>query len=81
MVCDIGWILDVFVEQNRAIIWLKTIDGNVLKLLDDYQPNFYVLPMDEFDGSALFQILSQEHMVTKVEWEQKFRDLFDTANR
>jgi DNA polymerase elongation subunit (family B) len=76
----IGWILDVYVEQNRAIIWIKTIEGNVLKLLDRYYPNFYMLPKDEFAGGALFQILSQDPIVEKVEWVQKFTDLFDTAN-
>jgi DNA polymerase elongation subunit (family B) len=71
-----GWILDVSIEQNRAIIWIKTIEGNILKLLDSYHPNFYVLPKDE----SLFEIMSQEPMVSKVEWVQKFTDLFDTAN-
>ena len=71
-----GWILDVCIEQNRAIVWIKTIEGNILKLSDSYHPNFYVLPNDE----ALFEIMSQEPMVSKVEWVQKFTDLFDTAN-
>jgi DNA polymerase elongation subunit (family B) len=80
MARNTGWILDVSIEQNRAIIWIKTIEGNVLKLLDEYQPKFYVLPKDEFAGSALYQILSQESMVSNVEWTEKFTDLFDTAN-
>ena len=71
-----GWILDISIEQNRAVIWIKSIEGNVLKLLDAYQPNFYLLPKDE----SLYQIISQEPMVSKVEWVQKFTDLFDTAN-
>jgi DNA polymerase elongation subunit (family B) len=75
-----GWILDVSIEQNRAIIRIKTIEGNVLKLLDAYHPNFYVLPKDEFAGSALYQMLSQEFTVTKVEWVQKFTDIFDAVN-
>jgi DNA polymerase elongation subunit (family B) len=75
-----GWILDVSIEHNRAIIWIKTTEGNVLRLVDKYQPNFYVLPKDEFAGQALFQILSQVPMVEKVEWVQKFTDLFDIAN-
>ena len=72
-----GWILDVSVEQNRAIIWIKTIQGSILKLTDSYHPNFFVLPRDENAGAALVQILTQESMVKKVEWEYKFTDLFD----
>jgi len=46
-----GWILDVSVEQNRAIIWIKTIKGNTLRM-DTYQPIFYILPEDEEGGSV-----------------------------
>jgi DNA polymerase elongation subunit (family B) len=80
MIHSSGWLLDVSIEQNRAIIWIKTIEGSILKLMEDYQPNFYVLPKDEF-ATALFQILSQETIVKKVEWEQKFTDLFDTKSQ
>jgi hypothetical protein len=75
-----GWILDISIEQNSAVIWIKSIEGNVLKLLDAYQPNFYLLPKDESAGSALYQMLSQESIVTKVEWVQKFTDIFDAEN-
>src|SRR5690348_1319867 len=78
MACDTGWILDVPIEQNRAIIWIKTTEGNILKLLDEYQPNFYILPNNA--GSSLYQILSQESMVSNVEWTEKFTDLFDAAD-
>lgn len=68
----IGWILDASIEQNRAILWIKTMEGNILELTDTYQPNYYVLPKDEFAGVALFQSLSQQSSVKKVEWENKF---------
>ena len=77
MDCSTGWLLDVSIEQNRATIWIKTSEGIILKLIDTYQPNFYVLPKDENTGADLFQILSQQSMVKKVEWEDKFTDLFD----
>lgn len=68
-----GWILDIYVEQNRAIIWIKTSEGQTLKLFDTYEPTFYVLPK----GAEIFQILSHENNVRKVEWVNKFTDLFD----
>src|SRR5262249_28927942 len=76
-----GWILDVSIEQNRAKICIKTTEGNILNLTDSYQPSFYVLPTNEISGAELFQILSQETAIKKVEWEQKFTDLFDPENR
>jgi DNA polymerase elongation subunit (family B) len=76
MDCSTGWLLDVSIEQNRAIIWIKTSEGIILKLIDNYQPHFYILPKDEYAGADLFQILSQQSIV-KVEWEEKFTDLFE----
>jgi DNA polymerase elongation subunit (family B) len=81
MVHSTGWILDVSIEQNRAIIWIKTTEGNILRLTDTYRPNFYILPKDEDAGATLFQILSQESVAKKVEWEYKFTDLFDPESR
>ena len=76
MECSAGWLLDVSIEQNRATIWIKGSEAKILKLVDTYEPNFYVLPKDENTGADLFQILSQESIVKKVEWEDKFTDLF-----
>src|SRR2546428_3445419 len=72
-----GWLLDVYVEKNRAILWIKTLEGKILKLVDTYQPTFYVLPKNGYTGAALFQVLSQQSTVKKLEWQDKFTDLFD----
>ena len=77
MDCSTGWLLDVSVGQNRTTIWIKTIEGIILRLIDTYQPSFYVLPKDEYAGADLFQILSQQSIVKNLEWEDKFTDLFD----
>ena len=53
----IGWILDVTVERNTAILWIKTIEGNILRLTDKYQPSFYILPKNGIAGDELFHIL------------------------
>ena len=49
-----GWILNVSVEGNRAIIWIKTCEEQILKLFDTYEPTFYVLPKDEDAGAEIF---------------------------
>jgi hypothetical protein len=66
MDCNTGWLRDVSVGQNHATIWIKTSEGTILRLIDTYQPSFYVLPKDEY--ADLFQILSQQSIVKKVEW-------------
>ena len=72
-----GWILDVSVEQNRAIIWIKTSEGQTLKLFDTYEPTFYVHPKDEDAVVEIFRLLSYQTGVRKVEWKNKLTDLFD----
>lgn len=74
---NIGWLLDVSIQQNHATIWIKTTDGKILRLTDTYEPNFYVLPKNESAGVELFHSLSQEPKITKVEWQNKLTDLFD----
>jgi hypothetical protein len=75
----VGWLFDISIEHDNAVIWIKTTDKKVLKLTDPYHPSFYILPRNETDGSYLFQILSrQQDIVEKVSWEEnKFTDLFD----
>ena len=70
----IGWLLDVTVEQNAATMWVKTTQGDLLRLTDKYQPCFYILPRNEQAGTELFHILSQQHK-TRVEWQSKHTDI------
>ena len=74
----IGWLFDISIENDQAVLWIKTIDRQILKLIDSYQPGFYILPRNESDGVQLFQILSQQATVAKVRWEEeKLTNLFD----
>src|SRR6266702_8414658 len=72
----IGWLLDVSIEENHAIIWIKTTDGHTLKLIDSYESCFYILPKSDTDGFQLFQILSQQTSAKNVSWDEKYTDLF-----
>ena len=45
--------------------------------MDAYQQDLYVLPKNEHAGAELFQILSQQPKIKKVEWKNKFTDSFD----
>jgi hypothetical protein len=69
-----GWLLDVSIDNDRAILSIKTEeDGQILKLRDSYHPGFYILPRNE----SLFQILSREEEIS-VSWKDKHTDLFDS---
>jgi DNA polymerase elongation subunit (family B) len=78
----IGWLLDVSIEQDKAVLWIKTVDKNILRLTDTYQPFFYLLPRNEQDGQYLFRVLSQQSAIKKVSWEEnKLTNLFEEGGR
>jgi DNA polymerase elongation subunit (family B) len=74
----VGWLLDLYVEDDKTVIWIKTQKGKVLKFIDDYNPCLHILPKTEYDGKQLFRILPQQiDIVTKISWEHKRINLFD----
>jgi DNA polymerase elongation subunit (family B) len=78
----IGWLLDVSIDNEYAILSIKTEeDGQSLKLKDSYRPRFYILPRNEHDGLHLFQILSREEEEIAVSWEDRYTNLFDKTNQ
>ncbi|MGC2425706.1 MAG: DNA polymerase domain-containing protein, partial [Nitrososphaeraceae archaeon] len=76
-----GWLLDVYIEEDQAVLWIKTEEGNSLKLVDCYEPYFYIEPKSEKDGTELFQILRDMELVTELRWEQKFTDITNNATQ
>ena len=77
-----GWLFDVSVENDKAVLWIKTAYKKILKLRDSYHPSFYILPRNEVDGLSIFQILSQQQdIITKISREEdKFTNLFDITD-
>jgi len=75
----VGWLLDLYVEDDKIVVWIKTQeDGKAFKFIDNYNPCLYVLPKTEYDGEELFRILSQQtNIVTKISWEYNLTNLFD----
>ncbi|MDQ3903133.1 MAG: hypothetical protein M3247_05800 [Thermoproteota archaeon] len=57
----VGWLLDVSIENDHAILSIKTEeDGQILKLRDPYRPGFYILPRTESDGLHLFKFYPEK---------------------
>jgi hypothetical protein len=63
----VGWLFDISIENDKAIIWIKTEDKKILNLRDSYKTSFYILPRNESDGLQLLRVLSQQQdIVEKV---------------
>ncbi|HJT48123.1 MAG TPA: hypothetical protein VJ729_08055 [Nitrososphaeraceae archaeon] len=77
MTSSIGWLLDVSIDNDHATLWIKTEEGELLKIRDTYHPESYILPRNEADGTHLFQVLSIEEEIS-MRWEDKHTNLFDS---
>lgn len=76
-----GWILDAYIEYDEVVLWVKTIEGNALKLVDKYNPSIFLLPKTENAGRELVQIFSDLELVMKTQWVDKFIDVNDNITR
>ncbi|MEM2873788.1 MAG: DNA-directed DNA polymerase [Nitrososphaerales archaeon] len=77
MKSKIGWILDAYIEEDEAILWLRTEKDEIIKLRDKYNPSFYILPKSKEDGDRLFSLLQREASVVRAQWEHKYTNLSD----
>ena len=50
------------------MLWIKTEDGQALRLIDDYEPILYIQPKSEKSGEEIFQILTDLELVKQVGW-------------
>ena len=73
-----GWILDVYIENDEAVLWIKTDEGQALRVIDNYEPVFYILPKTEQHGTEILQILQDLELVTEVKWDFKLIDINST---
>lgn len=78
---ETGWILDVYVEGDEAVIWLRTVDGDVRRLTDPFHPGFYVLPSTEDDRQHLRRALRDAPHVVDVRVEAKRTRIGGDATR
>ena len=74
-----GWILDVYIEDDRAVLWIKTADGRTLRLKDRYAPSFYMKLADGIEVEWLIKALEEHPHITEVKEESKYLSL--SSNR
>lgn len=72
-----GWILDAYIENDEAVLWIKKEDGRAIKLFDEYRPSFYLEPKNQGNESELIQILSDLTVVSEVKRACKFTGFND----
>ena len=70
-----GWLLDAYVEGGEAVLWLKTGEGEAVRLTDRYRPEFYAEPRNGVRPEELVARLEEHPAVYSVSAERGFVSL------
>ncbi|MCW4041437.1 MAG: hypothetical protein NWE83_11895 [Candidatus Bathyarchaeota archaeon] len=71
----IGWLLDTYIQGQRAVLWLLTSTGQVLALTDTYTPSFFLLPKNDTALTALIQRIQAIPYIEATEITEKHVEL------
>ncbi|RLI37332.1 hypothetical protein DRO66_04030 [Candidatus Bathyarchaeota archaeon] len=74
---EVGWILDIYIGNANANLWVKLNDGRVIRLTDCYRPDFYVELKSDIDLEDIAEAISLHHHVLRAEVEEKYTSIFD----
>lgn len=72
---EIGWILDIYIYDRCAVLWVKLIDGKMVRLTDNYRPDFYIELNDGFEPEDVAETISLHPYVYRVEVEKKYTSI------
>jgi DNA polymerase elongation subunit (family B) len=70
-----GWLFDVYIQGSKAILWIKTEEGENLRLTDSYVPFFHLEPTDATAEEDLLYRLSECPEVRNALVEERFTSL------
>lgn len=70
-----GWVTQSYVDGNRAVNWLRTLQGSVEKVEETHYPDFYVLPRRDLNPDGFSWLLREEPRIFNAQVEEKYADL------
>ena len=68
----VGWLLDVYINSENAVLWFKLENGEALRLVDNYTPDFYVEPKENAKAEELASTLFNHPNILHILPEEKF---------
>ncbi|MDQ1281495.1 MAG: DNA-directed polymerase [Thermoproteota archaeon] len=71
----IGWILDVYIGDRNAVLWVKLDNGKTVRLTDSYRPDFYVELKDGFKPEDVSETIALHPHVHRVKVEEKYTSI------
>ncbi len=74
-----GWLLDAYLEDENAVQWIKTENGEPLRLVNRYRPVFTAKPIKGFDPVDLEWLFVQHPSVYSTRVVERYPSLDRTA--
>jgi DNA polymerase elongation subunit (family B) len=73
----VGWVLDVYVGDRCAVLWVKLDCGEAVRLTDSYRPDFYVELKDGFRPEDVAETILLHPRVHRVKAEEKYTSILN----
>ncbi len=73
----VGYILDVYIDDAYAVLWVKLDDGKAVRLTDSYRPDFYIELKNGICPEDLAQTISLHPLVFKATVEEKYTSILN----
>lgn len=70
-----GWLLDAYIADDETILWLRLEDDSILRLKDQYRPDFYIEPKNSTKLEEALEMVLEHPNVFYAEIEEKFTSL------
>ncbi len=77
----VGWLFDVYIQDGNAILWIKTENGEPLRLVDCYRHFFHVEPKGADAEEEIIYRLSECPDVKNIRIENKITSLKDKCSK
>ena len=74
-----GWLLDVRLRDDEAILWVKNDDTRV-ELRCKYHTDFYVVP-DKVSGNEFMDLFDEHPHIPAIETTQRYTSIEDTDQK
>jgi DNA polymerase elongation subunit (family B) len=78
---SLGWVLDVYIEGGRAVLWIRKADGSILRLEDGYRPDLYAEPSVGVSPEDAASLLGSHPNIELVEVEERRCSIYSMERR
>jgi hypothetical protein len=74
-----GWVYDAYAEGDQIALWMRTDDGQVLKLTDSFPAEFYAASKKQLSAAQLATVIADHPLVESARVCMRHLQITDRA--